>query len=172
MSQQSRIVAYLPSLRFLVRRLRPALVAPPRSLGALTAMGGERQAPPPLSSFLDNPFVVNEQFPLPGNGAIDSSPLSSTGTTTYIRVDSSSSSPSSSSPVLECGVQKSPKFLQSSFLELFPDAPSADIRHRSELMVITLCQKTMNDMTAWTSDVQEERQELLENVRENNSTYM
>ena len=32
------------------------------------------------------------------------------------------------------------------------------------LTVITLCQRTVNDMTAWSADMEEERDELIENV--------
>ena len=47
------------------------------------------------------------------------------------------------------------------FAELFPDI---NIMHGS-FTVITISQKTINDMTGWSSDVEVEREDLLEHVR-------
>ena len=41
-------------------------------------------------------------------------------------------------------------------MELFPEGELIDDR----LTVITLCQKTKNDMSGWSSSVEEERDEL------------
>ncbi|TRY59292.1 hypothetical protein DNTS_016368, partial [Danionella cerebrum] len=46
-------------------------------------------------------------------------------------------------------------FDHSNFESMFPEAPS------SEMMLVTVTQKTQNDMTAWTEQVDEEREELL-----------
>jgi len=46
----------------------------------------------------------------------------------------------------------------SDFESMFPEAPSTG------LMVVTVTQKTQNDMTAWTEQVDKEREELLAKV--------
>ena len=61
---------------------------------------------------------------------------------------------------VECLVQECPGFLQKGMLELFPGA-----KLKSEkLCVITLSEKTENDMTSWSMAVEEEREKLLEHV--------
>ena len=45
------------------------------------------------------------------------------------------------------------------FCALFLDMPAAN------LTVITIAQKAVNDMSAWSLKVEKEREELLENVR-------
>ena len=57
-------------------------------------------------------------------------------------------------------VQECPPFLQSDMMQLFPGvAVKSD-----QLTVITLSEKTKNDMTGWSSDVEVERELLLEHV--------
>ena len=51
-------------------------------------------------------------------------------------------------------------FFISDFLDLFPDM---NLRNR-DLTVVTLSQKTLNDMSGWTEDVEVEREELIEQV--------
>ena len=59
---------------------------------------------------------------------------------------------------VECLVQECPSFLQKGMLELFPGA-----KLKSEkLCMITLSEKTENDMTSWSMAVEEEREKLLE----------
>lgn len=41
---------------------------------------------------------------------------------------------------------------------MFPDAPS------SGMMVLTVTQKTQNDMTSWCSEVEQEREQMLAKV--------
>ena len=61
---------------------------------------------------------------------------------------------------VECLIQECPSFLQKGMLELFPGA-----KLKSEkLCVITLSEKTENDMTSWSMAVEEEREKLLEHV--------
>eukprot|EP00118_Oscarella_pearsei_P001732 m.8295 g.8295 ORF g.8295 m.8295 type:complete len:268 (+) comp20479_c0_seq1:218-1021(+) len=174
MSQQSRLVAYLPSFRILVRRLRPAPTAP-QSLSALLAgVKAEASFTPTLeiATPLSNP-LFDRRFPLPGNVAVAKlSDVCENETVIFSHANPEPARPEIESVIsspshvyVECCVQKSPRFLQSGFLELFPDAPMSEIRS-GDLMVITLCQRTLNDMTAWTSAVQEERDELLENFIE------
>ena len=61
---------------------------------------------------------------------------------------------------VECLVQECPSFLLKGMLELFPG-----VKLKSEkLCVITLSEKTENDMTSWSASVEEEREQLLEHV--------
>lgn len=46
----------------------------------------------------------------------------------------------------------------SDFESMFPEAPSTG------MMLVTVTQKTQNDMTAWTEQVDQEREELLAKV--------
>lgn len=59
--------------------------------------------------------------------------------------------------VLECVVQECPKLLCKDFADLFP---GRDI-DKEKLTVITLCQKTKQDMSAWSEEVELEREELI-----------
>ena len=61
---------------------------------------------------------------------------------------------------VECLVQECPEFLQRSMKELFP---GVDLKSK-KLSVITLSEKTENDMTSWSAGVEEEREQLLEHV--------
>nr|XP_006821067.1 PREDICTED: methylmalonic aciduria and homocystinuria type D homolog, mitochondrial-like isoform X2 [Saccoglossus kowalevskii] len=58
--------------------------------------------------------------------------------------------------VLECVAQDCPSKLRKGFMELFPEGDLID----DNLTVITLCQKTKNDMSGWSPSVEEERDEL------------
>ncbi|XP_068594738.1 metabolism of cobalamin associated Db [Brachionichthys hirsutus] len=57
---------------------------------------------------------------------------------------------------VECAVQSCPEPLKKDFRSMFPEAPSPDVT------VVTVTQKTQNDMTSWSSDVEEEREQLLD----------
>ncbi|XP_066542851.1 metabolism of cobalamin associated Db isoform X2 [Hoplias malabaricus] len=56
---------------------------------------------------------------------------------------------------VECAIQSCPELLRKDFELMFPEAPS------SNMMVVTVTQKTQNDMTAWSEEVDQEREELL-----------
>ncbi|XP_050976017.1 LOW QUALITY PROTEIN: metabolism of cobalamin associated Db [Labeo rohita] len=56
---------------------------------------------------------------------------------------------------VECAIQSCPELLKKDFESMFPEAPSTG------MMVVTVTQKTQNDMTAWTEQVDQEREELL-----------
>uniref|UniRef100_UPI0037E7365A metabolism of cobalamin associated Db isoform X1 n=3 Tax=Semicossyphus pulcher TaxID=241346 RepID=UPI0037E7365A len=56
---------------------------------------------------------------------------------------------------VECVVQTCPELLRKDFLSMFPEAPP------SGLMAVTVTQKTKNDMSSWSSEVEEERERKL-----------
>lgn len=60
---------------------------------------------------------------------------------------------------LECIAQTCPDKLRKGFNELFP---SSDVGAEVSLTVVTMCQRTQHDMSTWSSEVEEERDELLE----------
>ncbi|XP_070712443.1 cobalamin trafficking protein CblD-like, partial [Pempheris klunzingeri] len=59
---------------------------------------------------------------------------------------------------VECVIQSCPELLKKDFLSMFPEAPS------SGMMVITVTQKTQNDMMSWCAKVEQEREQMLEKV--------
>jgi len=59
---------------------------------------------------------------------------------------------------VECLVQECPQFLQKGLMELFP---GVNLKSK-KLCVITLSEKTENDMTSWSMAVEEEREKLLD----------
>ncbi|XP_065148715.2 metabolism of cobalamin associated Db isoform X1 [Paramisgurnus dabryanus] len=56
---------------------------------------------------------------------------------------------------VECAIQSCPALLKKDFESMFPEAPS------DGMMVVTVTQKTQNDMTGWSEQVDQEREELL-----------
>ncbi|XP_040004631.1 metabolism of cobalamin associated Db [Xiphias gladius] len=56
---------------------------------------------------------------------------------------------------VECAIQSCPELLQKDFQSMFPEAPS------SGMMVVTVTQKTQNDMTSWCAEVEQEREKML-----------
>jgi len=58
---------------------------------------------------------------------------------------------------LECSIFSCPTLLKNDFNALFPDMDFTNLH----LSVVLLCQKTVNDMTGWSEDVDFEREELL-----------
>lgn len=56
---------------------------------------------------------------------------------------------------VECAIQSCPELLKRDFASMFPEAPS------SGMMVLTVTHRTKNDMTAWSEEVDQEREELL-----------
>uniref|UniRef100_A0A3P8U4G8 Metabolism of cobalamin associated Db n=1 Tax=Amphiprion percula TaxID=161767 RepID=A0A3P8U4G8_AMPPE len=57
---------------------------------------------------------------------------------------------------VECALQSCPELLKKDFQSMFPDAPS------SGMMVVTVTQKTQNDMTSWCAEVEQEREQMLD----------
>lgn len=65
---------------------------------------------------------------------------------------------SNPSHILECRAQVCPELVKKDFLDLFP---SINLRN-TDLTVVTLSQKTINDMSGWSEEVEVEREELIE----------
>ena len=61
---------------------------------------------------------------------------------------------------MECRLQECPRVLHAEFMLLFPGI-NVEI---GELRIITLSERTENDMTGWSQSVEEEREELLGHV--------
>ena len=61
---------------------------------------------------------------------------------------------------VECVVQDCPSFLCAGLMQLFPDVSLSP----ENLRVITISERTNNDMTSWSQDVEQEREELMEHV--------
>ncbi|XP_071949774.1 cobalamin trafficking protein CblD-like [Antedon mediterranea] len=61
--------------------------------------------------------------------------------------------------ILEMIAQDCPPSLVKGFSELFPDVDLS----KGHVTILTLCQKTNSDMSGWSSEVEVEREELLEN---------
>lgn len=57
---------------------------------------------------------------------------------------------------VECAIQTCPELLRRDFESLFPEMSN------SKLMILTVTQKTQNDMTVWSEEVETEREMLLE----------
>lgn len=62
---------------------------------------------------------------------------------------------------VECVAQEIPEFLLSELLLLFPGVSGQVV---DRLHVITLSQHTQHDMTGWSMEVEQEREQLLEHV--------
>lgn len=62
------------------------------------------------------------------------------------------------SEVLECRAQECPELIKKDFLDLFP---GRNLRE-APLSVLTLSQKTENDMSGWSEEMESEREELME----------
>ncbi|TNN56324.1 Methylmalonic aciduria and homocystinuria type D protein, mitochondrial [Liparis tanakae] len=57
---------------------------------------------------------------------------------------------------LECAIQSCPELLKKEFQSMFPEAPPTG------MMVVTVTQKTQNDMTSWSAEVEQERDQMLD----------
>uniref|UniRef100_A0A3Q1M6Z9 Metabolism of cobalamin associated D n=2 Tax=Bos TaxID=9903 RepID=A0A3Q1M6Z9_BOVIN len=57
---------------------------------------------------------------------------------------------------VECAIQTCPELLRRDFESLFPEVAT------NKLMILTVTQKTKNDMTVWSEEVENEREVLLE----------
>uniref|UniRef100_A0A8C7KVS7 Metabolism of cobalamin associated Db n=1 Tax=Oncorhynchus kisutch TaxID=8019 RepID=A0A8C7KVS7_ONCKI len=57
---------------------------------------------------------------------------------------------------VECAIQSCPELLKKDFESMFPEAPN------NGMTVVTVTQKTQNDMTAWCEEVDKERELMLD----------
>ncbi|KAM3607888.1 uncharacterized protein V6R79_015784 [Siganus canaliculatus] len=80
----------------------------------------------------------------------------------FIDKDHSASSQNSSrakhyfdKSTVECAIQTCPELLKKDFRSMFPEAPSSD------MMVVTVTQKTANNMMSWCAAVEQEREQML-----------
>lgn len=179
-----RMVAYLPSLRTIIQRLR-ATSSVPSSLTATlltTSTPSPVTAPTPTTSTAATEALFNSDiiaagihpgFPLPG--AVGLAPPTATPTTsgatnmTELEYEASESETPlvftaiSEKPqgTVECLIQECPPFLHSGLMKLFPGVSV----NSGALTVITLSERTKNDMTGWSPEVEEERELLLVHVR-------
>ncbi|XP_069011308.1 LOW QUALITY PROTEIN: methylmalonic aciduria and homocystinuria type D homolog, mitochondrial-like [Embiotoca jacksoni] len=58
--------------------------------------------------------------------------------------------------IVECAIQSCPELLKKDFQSMFPEAPS------SGMMVVTVTQRTQRDMTSWSAEVEQERDQMLD----------
>lgn len=61
---------------------------------------------------------------------------------------------------VECCLQECPEFLHYELMQLFPGVSLAP----GELRILTLCERTVNNMTGWSQLIEDEREGLLEHV--------
>ncbi len=107
-------------------------------------------------------FQLHPQYPLPGGVSIPSltTPITqSTDEATNEETTFLTVIREKPQGTVEMLIQECPPSLLKGFMKLFPSLESKG------LTVITLCQRTMNDMTSWSAEVESERDSLLEHVR-------
>jgi len=170
LSARKRVVAYLPNLAAVVRHFNAFAISDAAPLTAITSKSFDLSTTASTGQkFTRNSsvelFKQDWQFPLPGNiGFASNLPLSSS---VEFTIDSNLSEPSSQTAVsaeplpvesLECVAQELPIVLRKDFQDLFPDRQLDS----DNLTVITLSQRTQNDMTSWSDEVANEREVLLE----------
>ncbi|CAI8033072.1 Cobalamin trafficking protein CblD [Geodia barretti] len=159
----SRVVAYLPGLRTILHRLR-ATSATPSSLYTSPHLHSLTLSLLPTLTPQEAEITgvsANPLLPLPGAMA-PVSPLSQETTPTTIESSPPvlSSVSETEQGVVECLVQQCPPSLQTGFMDLFPGVSVK----KGDLLVITLCEKTANDMTSWSRTVGEEREQVMQHV--------
>ncbi|XP_074622219.1 cobalamin trafficking protein CblD-like isoform X6 [Acropora palmata] len=187
----TRAVRYFPNLRaavnLMVKNLRQG--AELSTSSADTAVSGSVQ-PPNWPDTRLGPFAPKDpKFPLPGNVGVDLAQLPQAAsfhrrTVSEALLDLESedvrkavaldcyvkdiseenygeevlrAQNNSSVGTVECSVQQCPGFLHHSFMELFPDIAM----HQGQLTVISISQRTKNDMSAWSAEVEDERDNLM-----------
>lgn len=174
-SSPNRVVAYLPSLQTILTRLR-ATSCTPSSLGS-TLFPSHTLAPsqPPSTITQAKPTVPNDalhcpttlvqsqlhpQFPLPGGVSLPTltTPTPPNDQDSEEEIAASFLAVVREKPqgTVEMLIQECPMSLVKGFVKLFPGVEAKG------LTVITLCEKTKNDMTGWSHEVESERDLLLE----------
>ncbi|XP_016006608.1 cobalamin trafficking protein CblD isoform X2 [Rousettus aegyptiacus] len=165
---RARLVTYLPGLCSLVKR-----VVNPKAFSTAGSSGSDEPhvatAPPDICSrtiWPDEtmgPFGPQDQrFQLPGNIGFDChlngtmSQKKSQGNDAPVEQQINSAETYFESAKVECAIQTCPELLRRDFQSLFPEVTS------NKLMILTVTQKTKNDMTIWSEEVENEREMLLE----------
>ncbi|XP_003383150.1 PREDICTED: methylmalonic aciduria and homocystinuria type D homolog, mitochondrial-like [Amphimedon queenslandica] len=177
----SRVVAYLPSLRTFLHRLRattktpsrlaptlltetPAFVVPTLNTAAQGRMG--RIQAHQVSDALEEDEAMARLGLQPGlilpgaTGLVIEETEKDEGLAEDEEADSSVRETSTSlvsSENVECCLQECPSFLHDELMLLFPDV-SLSV---GELRILTLCERTHHDMTGWSHLIEEEREDLL-----------
>lgn len=175
-------IAYWPNLNHVVRHFvsfiaEDAAVLAPASVRCLDTLNAtSADCSKPLVSRFDVHSGVHElsiqdqRFPMPGSVGLVSS-LQMPSSTKYevdlsilnqfaeVRCPMDVKLQPSSIDFLECVAQEITLTERKDFQNLFPDRELGT----SELTVITLSQRTQNDMTSWSEEVEAEREELLGN---------
>ena len=203
----SRMVAYLPSLRTFLHRLRattstpssltsilsaPLLTAPPPA-PSLAESGGEEDTAVDFSRYSSTPrqWCICYEFPslprLPSGvlkqsdtivklgvqpgfvlpGAVGTLFATSTVAEEAVKEEEEEeerrrqAGTGRDDSAVECVVQECPPFLFGGLMQLFPGVTLSS----DELTIITISERTNHDMTSWSHDMEEEREELMEHVR-------
>lgn len=154
MSCPTRLVRYMPSLNVAATAMRGYAAHDEHSRGTYIYV---TEAPSQVKKWPDKslgPFGPKDKsFPLPGNvGSKYQLEL-----TKYHPDDGFLPEEPSAQESLECAAHDCPQMLRKDFQSLFPNI---DICHGT-LSVITISQKTENDMTKWNPAVEIEREEML-----------
>ncbi|KAA8578118.1 hypothetical protein FQN60_000105 [Etheostoma spectabile] len=149
---RARLVTYLPGFHVLLHRVAGARAF--SAAGSITATSDTGlQTVWPDDSM--GPFGPQDQrFQLPGNMGFDchlEGLAEQKKSLTHKTLPDVLSSPSSSERHEFILAQFIPEFLS-----MFPEAPS------SGMTVVTVTQKSHNDMTAWSSEVEQEREHMLD----------
>ncbi|RVE57770.1 hypothetical protein OJAV_G00202600 [Oryzias javanicus] len=184
---RTRLVTYLPGIHALVRRVAgtrtrtfaaagTARSAEPNSSRAptLTGVEGSSETPRGLEDPLEKRLLLlihsdllwveeqrsssrktlNPDVMLPGCSNEDPRGVCDEGRPAVPQVPSADAFPGGLG--VECAVQSCPRVLKKDFRSMFPE------ERLSELTVVSVTQRTHNDMTAWSSQVETERLEMLE----------
>lgn len=183
LSARKHVIAYWPNLNIAVRhfvafsaddaaRLAPMAV---KSLNLVSTPNADSSKPLAVrfdmqSGIHCDQSKPDQRFPLPGTiglttPAMFQSPakcevdLSVLNQFAEIKSQADVKLQPTSVDMLECIAQEIPDAWRKDFSDLFPDR---DI-HAGDLTVITLSQRTQNDMTSWSEEVESEREQLLAN---------
>ncbi|KAK4302366.1 hypothetical protein Pmani_025551 [Petrolisthes manimaculis] len=122
----------------------------PINPGTLTSISPVTSKTQTTSNLLAQQINENQQLQ-----ALDQCSFNGVVTITEDTTQNMSPNPSD---ILECKAQLCPDLVKKDFLDLFPGRNLRD----GPLAVVTLSQKTQHDMSAWTEEMELEREELLE----------
>lgn len=178
--KSSRVTAYLPNLNAAVQHFRAFSTYPGRDTRTTIFTDDYHNDPPIFSTELGPLGPQDRRFPLPGHVGINSTPvfrpinLQPANIDNFLqdtaekqrseilkqveeRIEEHYTPEATAADNLECVAQMCPDLMKKDIQELFP---ARDLS-RSNLTVIIISQKTQNDMTGWSPDVEDEREELL-----------